>query len=82
MLVEIRNTNSQNGFSAFRGKGIVVGGSTNSNNNIANVGIANSEPSSDSRNETTDYNNVSVGSNGDLRSNDSRMDLNSSVPKS
>ena len=77
-----RNINSQNGFSAFRGKGIAVGGSTNSNNNRANVGIANSEPSSDSRNETTDYNNVSVGSNGDLRSNDSRMDLNSSVPKS
>ena len=66
---------SKRGFTAFQGKGIAVGGdntdkvtvdySTNPNNNT----------------NATDYNNVSVGSNDDINSHESRLDLNSSSPK-
>ena len=84
-LENIRNVNisgnsdndrgSKRGFTAFQGKGIAVGGdntdkvtvdySTNPNNNT----------------NTTDYNNVSVGSSDDINSHESRLDLNSTSPK-
>ena len=81
VVVNGNNTNPQGVFRAFRGKGVAVGGG-NTNNNTSTNSDSNSNSNSDSRNETTDDNNISVGSSGDLRSSDSRMDLNSSNPKS
>jgi membrane associated rhomboid family serine protease len=81
VVVNGNNANPQGGFRAFRGKGVAVGGG-NTNNNASANSDSNINSNSDSRNETTDDNNISVGSSGDLRSSDSRMDLNSSNPKS
>jgi hypothetical protein len=81
VVVNGNNANPQGGFRAFRGKGVAVGGGNTNNNTSANSD-SNINSNSDSRNETTDDNNISVGSSGDLRSSDSRMDLNSSNPKS
>ena len=80
VVISGSNTTPQTGFRAFKGKGIAVGGgNTNTTTTSNNAG---SNSNSDSRNETTDYNNISVGSSGELRSSESRIDLNSSNPKS
>ena len=83
-LENIRNVNingnsesSQRGFTAFQGKGVTVGGDVH--NNIT-PNFSNNTNSNNNFN-TTDYNNVSVGSNEDINSGDSRLDLNSSNPK-
>ena len=82
VVVNGNNSNPQGGFRAFRGKGVAVGGGNTNNNNTSTNSDSNTNSNSDSRNETTDYNNISVGSSGDLTTSDSRMDLNSSNPKS
>ena len=66
------NTTSNNnkGFSAFKGKGIAVGGGDNSIVKNENNKTGNSE-----------YTNVTVSSTDEINSSDSRMDLNNSNPK-
>ena len=76
-LQNIRNVNitgnnsSQRGFNAFQGKGVAVGGSG---------GTTTSSTASDNKNNVN-YGNVSVSSNEDINTTDSRLDLNSSNPK-
>ena len=65
------NNSSQRGFNAFQGKGVAVGGSG---------GATKSSTDSDNKNNVN-YGNVSVSSNEDINTTDSRLDLNSSNPK-
>ena len=65
------NNSSQRGFNAFSGKGVAVGGSG---------GATKSSTDSDNKNNVN-YGNVSVSSNEDINTTDSRLDLNSSNPK-
>ena len=65
------SNNSNKGYSAFKGKGIAVGGGDNS-----------SAKNESNRGENSGYTNVTVGSTDEINSSDSRIDLNrSSDPK-
>ena len=92
------NNNQPKVFHAFRGKGIAVGGGNNNTSNSSNSNSAstssrsntsddsnnnNTRSNTDNKNNNTDYNNISVGSSVEImNSSDSRMDLDSSNPKS
>ena len=72
-------TNKQKSFTPFRGKGTAVGSNSESSDKNKNK----TENTENTENKTnTDYNNISIGSSTDMNSSDSRIDLNSSNPKS
>ena len=74
--VNIGNSSSSNnsngkGFTAFKGKGVAVGG-----------GDVTYVKRDNSKNENTGYTNVTVSSSDEINSSDSRIDLNNNSPKS
>ena len=85
-LENVRNVNisgnsrsNQKSFTPFGGKGTAVGSNSESSNHNKNK----TEDKANTENKTNrDYNNISIGSSTDMNSSDSRLDLNSSNPKS
>jgi membrane associated rhomboid family serine protease len=85
-LENVRNVNisgnsrsNQKSFTPFGGKGTAVGSNSESSNNNKNK----TEDKANTENKSNrDYNNISIGSSTDMNSSDSRLDLNSSNPKS
>lgn len=73
--------NKPKGFTAFKGKGIAVGGGNNSISSSSNSSSSSSSQNENNKSESAPYTSVTVTSGEEANTSDSRIDLNNTNPK-